>query len=168
MVFHLDKTASLMHCRGEVFENKNMLYLMRHGEAQNTAPTDALRPLSERGRAQVQETCEWLLRQPAQPAGIVASPYLRAQQTAEILATRLNWPIQTSGALIPETSPTKAEQALRKFEDVVVCFHQPILGRLLHRWTQQQPSVPTGAIFALEGDFLAPDWMQLKDYFWPQ
>jgi len=145
-----------------------MIVLMRHGEAEHQAPSDALRPLSVRGRAEVQQSLDWL-RQSVWPIqGIVASPYLRAQQTAHICAAGLGLSVTTEQALTPDSSPDRAESALREFEGYLVCFHQPILGRLVHRWSLQQPSVPTGAVFVLTGDWLAADWMTMEQTFCPQ
>ena len=59
------------------------LWLLRHGEAEARARSDAERPLTERGRKEVRRCAERLRGRPLQY--ILASPYLRAQQTAEIV-----------------------------------------------------------------------------------
>ena len=69
--------------------------------------------------------------------------------------------------ITPDTSEAAAEAALAEHMGAGVCFHQPILGRLLHRWTGQRVSVNTGACFVLHGDLLARGWMSLSTQFDP-
>lgn len=76
----------------------NAYYLVRHGEAENnvlgllnSGAGKREYPLTERGRKQAAETAEFLRGE--QPDFIVASPVLRARQTAEIIADTLGVPI---------------------------------------------------------------------------
>jgi phosphohistidine phosphatase len=65
-----------------------LLYLMRHGAAEDTAPTrrDADRRLTTSGRATVERVALALQGSVARPPGhIVASPLVRAQETAELM-----------------------------------------------------------------------------------
>ncbi len=66
------------------------LYLMRHGIAldvgENGIRRDADRPLSEEGRRRVKCIAEGLRGLMDRPDLVVASPLLRARQTAEIVA----------------------------------------------------------------------------------
>ena len=52
---------------------------------------------------------------------------------------------------ITQISEATAEAALVDHMGAVVCFHQPILGRLLHRWTGQRVSVNTGPVLFCMG-----------------
>lgn len=61
------------------------LYIVRHGEAETRASSDADRALTERGRAGVAEIWQSLRRDGVQVARIVHSPYVRARQTAEVI-----------------------------------------------------------------------------------
>ncbi|MBR2392264.1 MAG: histidine phosphatase family protein [Elusimicrobiaceae bacterium] len=61
--------------------------------------TDAERPLSEEGFEKARYTATQLAQQNIQPDLIVASPLLRARQTAEVLAQAFNSPIQTATEL---------------------------------------------------------------------
>jgi phosphohistidine phosphatase len=56
------------------------LWILRHGEAEGHARTDAERNLTEHGRGEVLRSAAHLIGQPI--TAIVASPYVRAQQTA--------------------------------------------------------------------------------------
>ena len=144
-----------------------MIVLMRHGEAEPYSGQDSSRPLTERGREQATLTGRWLREQNLPVSHIVASPYLRAQQSAQRIADSLELDVVTVRDITPDKSEATAEAALVDHMGAVVCFHQPILGRLLHRWTGQRVSVNTGACFVLHGDLLAPDWMSLSTQFDP-
>lgn len=59
------------------------VWILRHGEAEGHARTDAERNLTEHGRAEVLRSAAQLMGQPL--SAIIASPYVRAQQTAELV-----------------------------------------------------------------------------------
>ena len=67
------------------------IFLVRHGIAQATAPSgrDEDRRLTERGRSQVHTIAKALKLLNVQPDRILASPYPRAAETAQIIATTL-------------------------------------------------------------------------------
>ena len=64
------------------------LYLIRHGIAANWEdyPKDKDRPLTEKGRQKTQKMAQSLLQRKVRFDCIFTSPFLRALQTAEILA----------------------------------------------------------------------------------
>lgn len=64
------------------------LYLVRHGEAEGQVTTDAARALTARGREDVARLWLWLAAQGVKPQRLLHSPYVRARQTAEIIAER--------------------------------------------------------------------------------
>ncbi len=144
-----------------------MIVLMRHGEAENRAPSDAQRPLSERGRDQVAQSVQWILEQGIALDTLIASPYLRAQQSAQIARESFDLPIQTLSQVQPESEMREAEKALQDFGCALVCFHQPLISKLVLRWTGQTEPASTGAVFVLQGELLAPDWMSLQVSFCP-
>ena len=59
------------------------LWVLRHGQAEARAATDAQRPLTETGRQEALRMGEHLQGETLEV--ILASPYLRAQQTAELV-----------------------------------------------------------------------------------
>lgn len=65
------------------------LYLMRHADAVDGDGNDFARTLSEKGRHQAAKMGDWLVDMKARDMTIVASPYLRAHETANIVASRL-------------------------------------------------------------------------------
>ena len=80
-----------------VAERPGRLVLVRHGESDGNrdrvfTPTPEV-GLTDAGRTQVVETGEWIAARFA-PVAIVSSPFRRARETAEILATRLAVPVR--------------------------------------------------------------------------
>ncbi len=65
------------------------LLLMRHGEAELNAQTDADRPLTLYGRTQVSAVARRLLEMDLQVQKMMVSPYLRARQTAAIMSNTM-------------------------------------------------------------------------------
>jgi phosphohistidine phosphatase len=69
------------------------LYFLRHGAAAPRAGwegDDSKRPLTDPGRAEVARMAGLLARSAPALDAVVTSPYLRASQTAEIVAQHLN------------------------------------------------------------------------------
>src|SRR5690606_16541797 len=62
------------------------LYIVRHGEAETRADSVAERALTGRGRDAVAEIWQSLRRDGVQVARLMHSPYVRARQTAEVIA----------------------------------------------------------------------------------
>lgn len=78
------------------------IHLVRHahaGEAIDWTGDDALRPLTGKGRAQSHRLGAFLEAHGVRPDVIVSSPLVRAQQTAEIIATTLGMSVRTDGRL---------------------------------------------------------------------
>lgn len=63
------------------------IYIMRHGEAQQFAPSDAQRALTDRGRHESEAVARACVNQRGVKGFdlVLVSPYLRAQQTWELL-----------------------------------------------------------------------------------
>lgn len=110
-----------------------MIYLIRHADAVSDE-VDPARPLSERGRRQVEALCGTLRAGPAfAPAEIWHSPLARARETAELLARGLGLsaPLVLKGGLMPDDDPGKIAAALEaEGRDIAVVGHEPHLGVL--------------------------------------
>ena len=61
------------------------LYIVRHGEAEPMHKADELRELTEHGQWEAKRTGLWLKTQIAHFDYVYASPYIRAQQTKDII-----------------------------------------------------------------------------------
>lgn len=75
-----------------------ILYFMRHGKAEDPShyDDDALRPLTEKGTKKVIRVAHKLKQLGVSPTVIYASPRVRAQQTAQAVASVLGRTVTTS------------------------------------------------------------------------
>ena len=112
------------------------LYLVRHATAVPPGtpgfPDDTLRPLTDAGRAEARRAAQALRRMKIKLDLIVTSPYLRAAQTAEVLARGLGFTkvVRQMEALRDDIDPRETSQALRTFdgyEKVAFVGHEPHL-----------------------------------------
>lgn len=152
------------------------LVLMRHGEAEAMRERDEARALTALGREQAAETAAWLLALlPADASvSLLASPYLRAQQTASVVAGTLGVPVQTVQGITPDDDARVALRAIEaqaKTECLVVVSHMPMLGAL-SSWLEDG-SLSTGRGFMLaearllEGELLGAGLLERVEQFVP-
>ena len=114
------------------------IILWRHAEAEDLAPSDLARPLTKRGERQAARMARWLLprlgkaSRPASEWHIVASPAVRAQQTAAALGML----IDTVASIAPDASVDAILHAAnwpRGERNIIVVGHQPTLGMVAAR-----------------------------------
>lgn len=119
-----------------------LLYLMRHGIAMNRddpgCPPDPERPLTREGIQKTREVCQGMRELGAAPDAVLTSPYLRAAQTAEIVAEILGLPrekIHKSDSLRPGGSISEFSKELTRLKarEVVCCGHAPHLDQFVAR-----------------------------------
>jgi phosphohistidine phosphatase len=144
------------------------LWVLRHGEAHNQAPTDAERELTDAGRAEVLRSASHL--QGVALDAIYASPYVRAQQTARLVHEVLGHaePIRTVSWLTPDQSPDAVITQLDALglASVLLVSHQPLVGTLLGllekgRASHEHP-MGTASLAELEGEWPLAGLMTLK------
>lgn len=112
------------------------LLVLRHGEAESflSAGCDSARQLTDFGRQQIQLALAELSRNDVVPEIILASPYVRAQQSAEY--ARAAYPdaeFQTCDALVPESSAAHLAELLQGLtqKNILLVSHQPFVSTLL-------------------------------------
>ena len=109
------------------------LWILRHGQAAAQAATDPERPLTGAGEQEVRSMCQILAGQPLD--AILASPYLRAQQTASLVADQLNFArgVATAPWLTPDDAPADVLRYLseRSEQQLLLVSHQPLVSQLL-------------------------------------
>jgi len=141
------------------------LWILRHGEAEAHARTDAERNLTERGRAEVLRSAAHLIGQPLN--AIIASPYVRAQQTARLVREALGFvpDIRTVPWLTPEGSPEQVLAHLEAEENVLLVSYQTLVGNLIsflqHGHSRQPQPMYTASLAQLEGEFALAGLMSL-------
>jgi phosphohistidine phosphatase len=97
-------------------------------------PDDRLRPLSSRGSSRGRKAAAGMQRLGFSPAIVLASPLVRAQQTAQILQRYARWPpAQVWTELAPETPARALLERLGRSAAacVAVIGHEPQLSALL-------------------------------------
>jgi phosphohistidine phosphatase len=117
------------------------LLVIRHGIAEDaekfaaTSADDSLRPLTKPGKRKMKEVAGGLRKIVDTLHVIGASPLLRAQQTAEIVAKAYDdLPVLTVHALSPGSEPSALVDWLAQHDSakvVAVVGHEPQLGMLV-------------------------------------
>lgn len=114
------------------------IFIMRHGEASLHAASDALRPLTERGKAQSIQMAEWLAGYSTTIDKVLVSPYLRAQQTLASVKTVLD--LAKEAETLEDLTPAGDEERLAAYlqvlaeqgvGSVLVISHLPLVGYLV-------------------------------------
>lgn len=139
------------------------LYIVRHGEAEPRAPTDAERHLTARGRAAVEMLWYNLANEGLLPAKLVASPYARARQTADCIAHQFpGVDRRICDLLVPDGSAEAvlawlAEQG--NISDWVLVSHMPLVAALTGLMTEglgSRGAFGVGTVACLDVEVLAP------------
>jgi phosphohistidine phosphatase len=108
------------------------LYLVQHGEAK-TEEEDPERALNQRGAEVVERIAAWAAKVGIQVDQIRHSGKRRAQQTAEILADRIepnHGVVPVSGLKPNDDINAWAENLAKESESVMLVGHLPFLSRL--------------------------------------
>lgn len=112
------------------------LFLLRHADALDEAPTDLERPLSEKGHRQSAKVARHLLDAPLKPALILSSPAVRTMETATTVAQSLGLEVIPCAWAEPGMHPEDAIQELKAYRQigpVLLVGHQPDLALLAAR-----------------------------------
>ena len=144
------------------------LWIMRHGEAEPRANSDAERRLTAHGRDQVLLGAAHLLAQPLQ--AIIVSPYVRAQQTAALVREVLGFAeqVRTVPWLTPDSDVQQVIGELDRLalEHVLLVSHQPLAGALagmlVHGHMQQPLAMHTASLAELQGEWPLAGLMTLQ------
>jgi phosphohistidine phosphatase len=150
------------------------LWLLRHGQAEAQARSDAERALTAHGREEVRQVAVQL--QGRRLGAILASPYVRAQQTAALVREALGFTdgIHTVPWLTPDSDPREVLKQLDRYaqDELLLVTHQPLVGALagllIHGHRQQPLAMHTASLAELDGDLLAAGAMDLLAVVHPQ
>ncbi len=104
------------------------LILWRHAEAEDTAPTDAARQLTTRGRKQAQAVAKWLRHRLGPDAVILSSPTARTVQTVESLTDQYRTVESIGPGATADAVLAAAQWPDGIAHTVVIVGHQPTLG----------------------------------------
>jgi phosphohistidine phosphatase len=140
------------------------LSLLRHGIAVERGSSgyenDSERPLTAKGERRMRRIAEGMLALGLAYDLILSSPYLRARQTADLVAQVLKTPegVQLSDTLTPEGNPRQLIEALHtddhEQQDILLVGHEPYLSRLISTLLTGGPNLPVvmkkGGLCALD------------------
>ena len=149
------------------------LVLLRHGEASFDSPSDALRPLTEKGQLEVRTSLDQYFALQARhsmsaPAiHLCVSPLLRARQTCEVVSAAITAERASSlqeglDWLLPSTDLAKCIAGIESLKidndlQLWLVAHNPLLSKLWSFLTEGDTyslQLMTGQIVELECDWL--------------
>lgn len=144
-----------------------ILMLMRHGEAESVFSRDPERALTEAGEIEVVNAAEELRRRGLVPGRVIASPYVRARQTAELVTQHLALTAPTfSELLTPDAEAVQSVSMLADFsadcQSALAVLHQPLVSRLILYLTGNVQPMSTSNVAVLEGELLERGTCDLK------
>lgn len=150
------------------------LAIVRHGEAAPGSP-DAERRLTTRGEEEAKAAGEWLTTQQVlEGARLWASPYHRAQQTAQAVSDATGCDIETVDGITPDDDLHALVERLTALEmsrPLIIVSHMPLVGMLTGRLTEGVSSAgvvfPTAGIALLEAQVWAAGCATLKAFVSP-
>jgi phosphohistidine phosphatase len=109
------------------------LYLLQHGEA-CAKEIDPDRPLTDQGKADVEQVAAFLKRATIQVERVIHSGKLRAAQTAERLANAIapGVELESSGIINPNDNPKAFDWQSDSWDrDTLVVGHLPFMAKLV-------------------------------------
>ena len=113
------------------------IYILRHGIAVERGTPgykkDSERPLTKEGEEKMHQIADAMLGMGLQFDLILSSPYVRAKQTAQIVAGELDEEVTSTDFLIPDANGLEliAEINDEKPQRVLLVGHEPDLSRLI-------------------------------------
>ena len=138
--------------------------------------TDGARQLTDKGRRDTANVVQARLADMASLVQIWASPLVRAQQTAEIVAGYFpQISIQTTDLLVPEADPQallrwldgfNAQQASNPARSILLVSHQPLVGSVVTAFcgkTDDYYPMGTSSLAAIRASIVAAD---MGDLLW--
>lgn len=133
------------------------IWVLRHGEAERQTQYDPDRVLTPRGHDDAKAAGAVLSKFVSETLQICASPYQRAQQTAQAATLALpHRNISTVNWLTPDIDPREVLRALEKLprNDILLVSHQPLvsalIGVLIDGDYRAGPSMNTASLAELE------------------
>jgi phosphohistidine phosphatase len=130
-----------------------VLWLLRHAQAADGAPDDE-RPLTELGRRQARAACVALARLGVAPELCLASPKLRALETATLACEPLGLEVTVEPGLAGE--PFDPWELAAGFDEVLLVGHDPSFSITVHELTGAQARLRKGGIAAIKkGELIA-------------
>jgi phosphohistidine phosphatase len=130
-----------------------MIWLLRHGEAADGSP-DAERPLTEKGERQARAAGGALKALGVQIDACLASPKVRAYDTARLACEILGVEVQQEPRLAG--GPVQAEELAAGLGNVLLVGHDPDFSMAVHDMTGAQVRLKKGGLAGVDtGELIA-------------
>jgi phosphohistidine phosphatase len=114
------------------------LFIIRHAAAEERDaaqwPDDSKRPLTETGRKKFRRVAQWLGEVVDDPPLVLSSRWVRAWETAKILADEGDWPAPKAFSPLELETNQRVITSLRehsKEKAIALVGHEPQLGELI-------------------------------------
>jgi phosphohistidine phosphatase len=133
-------------------EDLTMVWLLRHGDAEDTAPDDASRRLTEKGEGQARAAGAALAAIGVKLDACLSSPKTRALQTAQLACEALGIEVEQSEAL--RGGDFDLEQLTAGRGEVLLVGHEPDFSRAIQIATGGRVELKKGGLAGLEGPIL--------------
>jgi phosphohistidine phosphatase len=124
-----------------------MLWLLRHGEAEEGSP-DAERPLTEKGRRQSRDAGSALAKLGVKLDACLTSPKVRAYETALLACEALG--IEPKHEPKLAGGPFDAEQLAAGLGEVLLVGHDPDFSMAIHDMTGAQVRLKKGGLAGVD------------------
>ncbi len=135
------------------------LYFLRHGEAEDisSAISDHERKLTPKGIERIQTAAKVLSNLHIKPTHIYASPRIRAQHTAEIIAKELGEKVEVNEAVnfnfnLPAVETLIAE--LNDTDEVMFVGHEPSMSQIVGQLTGGNVAMKKGSMARVDAVML--------------
>jgi len=141
-----------------------IVYIMRHGKAEDLALSDEVRALTSEGVRKTEEAARVLRRLNIQPNAIYASPRTRAQQTAQIVAQALGQRVTTREELDFAFDLGRMMGLLVSHDErdeVLLVGHNPSLSEVVQAACGANVMLKKGAVAALNWSQAVPRQAEL-------
>ena len=126
-----------------------MIYLLRHGEAEVGTGDDAARRLTAKGERQARDAGRALRELDAGIQACIASPKVRALDTARLACEALGIEVEVTEAL--RGGPFDALDLAAGRGDVLLVGHEPDFSREVGRLTGANVTMKKGGIAVVDG-----------------
>lgn len=136
------------------------IFIMRHGEAEHFAQSDAERALTDRGRSASSAVAAACVAQGIKHFDkVIVSPYLRAQQTWQEISSQFDArQIEISEDITPYGDSEQVAEyvnaliELEKLESVLLVSHLPLVGYLAAEFVVDMvpPMFPTSGLLCID------------------
>jgi phosphohistidine phosphatase len=138
------------------------IFIMRHGQANPMGVSDAQRKLTEQGELEVAVMAKWLSSEQPEFCQVLASPFERAQQTANLMMTSINSSsaLTTLDFITPAGSARQVHDYIdgvcvaERCDALLIVSHMPLVSYLVAELTVEQnaPIFQTAAIAEIDYD----------------